>query len=517
MLVKIKDIFDFKKLCTSIETYLDCYNIQLYYPFIILYKEMQDETHINQRMHFKSYYHIHSIKNKITNNIYNVDIIDETNNIDTIKVFIKSAPILNPYKYISNEYSNVSKPYLSCFNTKKTIDKVNSIGNAAYIDAFFSHLVSKLVINNVVPSFPIYYGTLSCISKDFKFDITEEYTDMKYRSWYYNNLNKIFREIESENRISNRLFSKNIKKNSVISYDSNIYIIDDSDSEYKNIDNSELIECNLFNNENISDNEHDNKSDNKSESDNESDNEHDNKSESDNESDNESDKYIGLYHFPVQLIILEKLGITLTEFLEINKDNSINEDEILSILFQICFALAILQKKFSFVHNDLHASNIMFKNTEDKYIYYSYNGNYYRIPTFNKIVKIIDFGRATFFYNGRYFISDVFSKDGDAEGQVVHPTLKEKAPKPNPSFDLAFLSTTIIEYFDEDTSIGKLLKKWTKDRYGNYLYKEENDFDLYVKISNNIRNVIPKYQLNNKLFKRFKINKNDIDSHIYKL
>ena len=133
------------------------------------------------------------------------------NNVNTIKAFIKSAPILNPYKYISNEYSNVSKPYLSCLNTKRTIDKINSICNTAYIDAFFSHLISNLVVEGVSPAYPLYYGTLSCISKDFRYDVSEGYTDMKYESWYYENLNRLFREIQDEDVI--KLCSKKIGKN----------------------------------------------------------------------------------------------------------------------------------------------------------------------------------------------------------------------------------------------------------------------------------------------------------------
>jgi len=210
----------------------------------------------------------------------------------------------------------------------------------------------------------------------------------------------------------------------------------------------------------------------------------------------------------------------LTEYLEINKCEDKDINSILSILFQICFGLAVAQKEYSFVHNDLHASNIMLKNTEQKYLNYCYRNKFYKIPTFNKIVKIIDFERSAFYYKGRFFISDVFSKDGDAEGQVIHPSVRNKnIPKPNPSFDLAFLSTTIIEYFEDDKykELRELLKSWTKDKHGHYLYNEDNDFDLYVNISKNVRNVIPKDQILHSLFKRFEVNKKDISGKTYYL
>ena len=42
--------------------------------------------------------------------------------------------------------------------------------------------------------------------------------------------------------------------------------------------------------------------------------------------------------------------------------------------------VAVSQKKCEFVHNDLHSSNIMFKNTTKEYLYFNFKGNYFRIP-----------------------------------------------------------------------------------------------------------------------------------------
>ena len=41
------------------------------------------------------------------------------------------------------------------------------------------------------------------------------------------------------------------------------------------------------------------------------------------------------------------------------------------LLTRKCFGLAVGQRKFNFVHNDLHSSNIMFKETELEYLYFS--------------------------------------------------------------------------------------------------------------------------------------------------
>ena len=214
--------------------------------------------------------------------------------------------------------------------------------------------------------------------------------------------------------------------------------------------------------------------------------------------------YVKLYNFPVQLNCIEMLNNTLDNYLE-NVDK-ISDIEWKSILFQICFGLAVAQKKYNFVHNDLHSSNIMFKNTELEYLYFNFKGKYFKIPTFGKIVKIIDFGRATFNINQNIFFSDVFKKNGDADGQYSFPynnSLDRCKIKPNKSFDLSRLATTIIEYFDEDNQIYNLLKLWATDKYGNFLMNHDDDFNLYKLIAKNVVSAIPKNQINKMIFKEF--------------
>ena len=131
----------------------------------------------------------------------------------------------------------------------------------------------------------------------------------------------------------------------------------------------------------------------------------------------------------------------------------------------------------------------MFKNTNLEYIYFNFKGKYFKVPTFGKITKIIDFGRATFNVNDKIFFSDVFKKNGDAEGQYSYPytnSLDKCKIKPNKSFDLSRLSTTIIQHFDNDSQIFKLLKLWASDKYGNFLLKYEDDFNLYKIIAKNV-------------------------------
>ena len=58
--------------------------------------------------------------------------------------------------------------------------------------------------------------------------------------------------------------------------------------------------------------------------------------------------------------------------------------------------LITYQKMFSFTHNDLHTNNIMYIETEKRFLYYKINHRHYKIPTYGKIFKIIDYGRAIY-------------------------------------------------------------------------------------------------------------------------
>jgi hypothetical protein len=228
----------------------------------------------------------------------------------------------------------------------------------------------------------------------------------------------------------------------------------------------------------------------------------------------ESYHYVKLNNFPVQLIAMEKMSQTLDELLKLKK---INDEEWLGILFQIIFGLAVAQKHFNFTHNDLHSSNIMFKPTKISYLYFCIKGTYYRIPTFGKITKIIDFARGIFKVDDRQFFSDVFKKDGDAEGQYTYPYQSSTHIKhsPNPSFDLCYLAITIKEHFTEDSPIYMLLEKWITDKYGNNLGHHNVDFELYVKIAHNVNSAIPKEQFKDSLFNHFRIKKDKIPTGTY--
>jgi hypothetical protein len=218
-----------------------------------------------------------------------------------------------------------------------------------------------------------------------------------------------------------------------------------------------------------------------------------------------------IYNFPVEVIALERCKQTL-DWLMVN--DILSDGEWEAALMQIVMTLATYQKAFAFTHNDLHTNNVMFNETDKKFIYYSFNKKFYKVPTFGRIFKIIDFGRAIYKFNSKLICSDSFHKSGDAATQYnCEPYYNDKKPivEPNYSFDLCRLGCSLFDFFIDDiddveteckkSRLVALVVDWITDDNGrNILYKQSGidrypDFKLYKMIARTVHNKIPSQQL----------------------
>ena len=227
--------------------------------------------------------------------------------------------------------------------------------------------------------------------------------------------------------------------------------------------------------------------------------------------------------FPVQVICMEQCENTFDNLI---MTSDLTHDEWFSALMQVIMTLITYQKMFSFTHNDLHTNNIMYVSTNKKFIYYCYKKKYYKVPTFGKIFKIIDFGRAIYKFNGKTICSDSFKTGGDAATQYnTEPYFNDKKPRlePNYSFDLCRLACSIFDYIIDDYDeirdlskitdpVKKIIFEWCLDDKGiNMLYKNNGaerypDFKLYKMIARCVHNHIPNSQLDRPEFKKYKFN-----------
>jgi len=252
-------------------------------------------------------------------------------------------------------------------------------------------------------------------------------------------------------------------------------------------------------------------------------------SDSDSESESESGSYdsddeqiiVKIKDFPIQAILLEKCVSTLDHIMMADE---LTKEEWTSILFQVIMTLVIYQKMFAFTHNDLHTNNVMFIETKEEFLYYLYEGQYYKVPTYGRIFKIIDFGRAIYKFRGELICSDSFHPKGDAATQYNFPPYynpDKPTVEPNFSFDLCRFACALFDYFIYDLRkveklcnsdpIIKLVVKWTMDdKSRNILYKSNGqerypDFKLYKMISRSVHNHVPSTEIHNPLFDGYKI------------
>ena len=218
-----------------------------------------------------------------------------------------------------------------------------------------------------------------------------------------------------------------------------------------------------------------------------------------------------IYNFPVEVISLERCKQTL-DYLMVK--DALSDDEWEAALMQIVMTLATYQKAFAFTHNDLHTNNVMFNDTDKKFIYYLFNKKFYKVPTFGRIFKIIDFGRSIYRFNSKLVCSDSFHKSGDAATQYnCEPYYNDKKPivEPNYSFDLCRLGCSLFDFFIDDidevelecknSRLVKVIVDWVTDDNGrNILYKQSGidrypDFKLYKMIARTVHNKVPSQQL----------------------
>jgi hypothetical protein len=214
-------------------------------------------------------------------------------------------------------------------------------------------------------------------------------------------------------------------------------------------------------------------------------------------------------------------------------------------VFQILAALSCVQTILGLTHNDLHTNNIVWSATEEPYLYYSTrSNNVFKVPTFGKIFKIIDFGRAIFTVNSQMFISDDFKDDNDAAGQYVFSPLVQKFKKeipPNPSFDMCRLAVSLLDGVfpkrpspsDSNTVLSEepgltmketvsplynILWSWMIDDKGRTVFMNPDgserfpDFDLYKHIAEFIHGATPSLQFTKPIFDSFQVSSNEVTS-----
>ena len=498
-------------------------------------------------------------------------------NIDdqTTKVadsFVKIAPLLDPFKYLIGKYDIKNKDLFSLpsvlSSDEEVHEKILDVNNVAYVDGFFVYLNSMLLHKyNFIHSVD-YYGSFLGIKSDFKINVADDIEFLKKSDFFKKNKGLLFTiddyETTPETNVKPPIkFLDDTSADYVLSLDTiTDELFDDMFKESSNkpvdinengntledviLDFSDMEKISTFKSNSSCSSRSSHTNENESVEEDESDESEAEEKEKENDSDYESgsddgqgfssssecaEDYINaiIPEFPVQVIFMEKCDNTLDDLI---LSDSLSNDEYISALMQIIMILLTYQKVFSFTHNDLHTNNVMYNKTKQDFIFYKYANKIYKVPTYGKIYKIIDFGRSIYRVKGRVFCSDSFKQGGDAATQYnTEPYFDDKKPRlePNYSFDLCRLACSIYDYIiddmDDANSFKSIILDMCKDDNGiNLLYKSNGverypDFKLYKMIARFVHNHTPQKQLERAEFKQYEFSGNikgaiiDIDSY----
>ena len=217
---------------------------------------------------------------------------------------------------------------------------------------------------------------------------------------------------------------------------------------------------------------------------------------------------------PVQLIFQESLKFRLDEILA---HEGYCAKIWKSYLFQVLSALSIVYQKYRLCHNDLHIGNVMYSATRHKYLYYTNsNGNIYRVPTYGKILKLIDWGRATLTYHGQEYSNLCFSCEGDAFSQFnwndqIIPS--RPLQKPHVGIDIVLFVHSLAtsqSQLPKDTFTQYCHHLCTLPVVGDIITKHQNlSFKLYQDVSKHAGHLTPQQQLAHPIFKSYLVSNPD--------
>lgn len=505
---------------------------------------------------------------------------DVSETLEPVKVFVKVIHLLDPIGILRQEYMTPEHPLLPQGKKawQNTLQKLHSPNNQAYVDTVANYVLSKFRERDLTPHCTLAYGSTTGIASSYKYKISEDFKSYRQCRWFWRGLKSHgarLQILKDNQDVTNdpdfHEFYEELLKSPFDDCDDSS-ITDLSSDRLPTIENIEdgteslhsftftepptlnIIDssCNSgqvssssstgFLQDLIETNGRNSRRNSSYEGDIEDEDEDD---ESSSSIESELDVNIEMPSMPVILVYQEFHSGTMDELLEKeeiagHKKGSKGWEKIwLAWIWQVISVLGFLQKAICFTHNDLHTNNVLWRDTDEEYLYYkSRDGTVWRVPTYGKIFSLIDFGRAIFRLGKQLWISDDHWPEHDAGGQYnFGPILNIFEPKvsPNPSFDLCRLAVSLIDGLFEDipdkrkgrmaapisqdgswivyetvSPLFNLLYSWTIDDTGKTIYEEEDGgerypgFDLYVRIARDVHSAVPREQFNKPFFEAFR-------------
>jgi len=492
--------------------------------------------------------------------------------------YLKVTHLLDPIRWMKGAYSLPKHAGLPWHNKTwmTASQKLQDPWNQAYVETMASYALGRLREENLSPHFNHFYGAFCASAEVYRYNLTTDFASMRLARWFWGGIKRGMYSIKVINKLH---------PDTDISNDANVqeYLRQPSESEldraeYEETDDEESeddeIKTESVAVEDAGDAVIEGSADAELES------LHSDaldgisyvgeepeqvsrrpggltaSSYGSNDSLDDIQVYAEFKDFPVMLIAVDKNQGTMDSLLEESEERvgaapGTPEWELRwsAWLFQVIAALSCAQTLLGFTHNDLHTNNIVWSPTTEEWLYYTNRaGAVFRVPTFGKIFRIIDFGRAIFTINGYQFISDDFKAGNDAEGQYCFRPLHPRPPaeeevSPNPSFDLCRLAVSLFESLYPETPDpkkgGKMLSSedglemaetvsplfnvlwsWMIDDEGRNVLIESNgeerfpDFDLYKHIAAHVHKAVPAQQFSDPAFDQFQVAASEVPAEV---
>jgi len=481
----------FRSLEANAEIQLN--NAQNYVPLYSLFFSLNESNYNSINLNHK--WALHSIiPGQAANDVAQVKcnhehlfIVKDINSEQTreANVFLKMAPLLNPFKYLVGKYDVEDEtlfqlPKLNAPNSLQPSSCIADPNNSAYVDGHFTFLASTLIHKHGFAHGVDYYGGIVGLKKNYTIDVMDD-LDYLVESEFFNkksgpnglftveDYSHLFNSAQSESKLAPITIHKDKShKLSISSIHEDMYedlfetaptehgqtnlitlndlkdlSLDIVDLDLQNIGDdlespSDHVESNTRNttstscssrtshtnsndeieendvDEGIEDDEEDDEENNKSQEGDETikqgslrgkdkddaceDGDGDGDGDGDEDQDQDQDESIQtgssfiseieekihatINQFPVYAIAMEKCEDTLDNLIV---TSDLSSEEWIAMLMQVIMILITYQQAFCFTHNDLHTNNIMYNETQDKYVYYLYKKQYYKVPTFGRI------------------------------------------------------------------------------------------------------------------------------------
>ena len=554
-------------------------HLQRYFPALDLFT-IPDSALSHKNMELPTQYQIDqwisSSKPRFWNATRRVPGSDESTPSEPCEVFTKVVHLLNPIDMIKEKYVCPDHPLLpqSEKTWKNTLLKLHSHNNQAYVDAVANFVLSRFRELDLTPHCILSYGSFTGISESYQFNISGEYESYRQCRWFWKgmqshsarltvshpkidrkdipNFDEFYQDIttcpfedDDESDVELELLPVNevVDNSDIESVES--FSFDTIEESAENSTNIFEINKTITKRTSLKRGSSRSPSPSGSETGSQSGSESESGSDYGSESDApELDICLQIPNMPIILIAQEAQEGVMDDLLDEDEIDGFEresqgwEARWIAWMFQVISALTFLQSAICFTHNDLHSNNILWRRTDQKFLFYKKkDGTVWRVPTFGKIFTIIDFGRSIFRLGKRLWVSDDHWPDQDAGDQYnFGPFFDHTKPKvpPNPSFDLCRLSVSLIDgLFDEAppkkkgkgvsiiseedgwkvyetrSPLYNLLWSWTVDDQGKTVYENQRGdekyegFELYIRIAQDVHHAVPKDQLHRPVFQQF--------------